>query len=232
MKNYVIIVAGGSGTRMGSEIPKQFLLINGKPVLMHTIQAFVNYRKNMQITLVLPKNQIEYWKQLCAEHDFSEAVTIVSGGETRYQSVKNGLTTITEPGLIAVHDGVRPLVSLETIRDCFNAAEKYGAVIPVREVEESLRKVKESKNQMANRANFRVVQTPQVFKSELLLQAYSEKPSGEFLDDATVVEEQGNKIHLVHGNRENIKITTPFDLKVAESILSNQAGHGLSVILG
>jgi len=215
-----IIVAGGKGLRMQTIIPKQFIEILGKPVLMHTIEAFYRYDSAIQLIIVLPEYQIEFWKSLCKKHDFKLPHHIVAGGQTRYQSVKNGLNTIDSSALIAIHDGVRPFVSIQTIARCFDEADKNGSAIPVMNLEESIRRVDENRSFSVDRTSYKLVQTPQVFNSDILKKAYKQKLSPLFTDDASVVEALGEKIHLVEGNRENIKITTGFDLMVAETILN------------
>ncbi len=220
MKKYAIIVAGGSGTRMGADIPKQFLVLGNLPVVMHTINVFKNYDDEIEIILVLPKDQFETWEHLKAQYQFKRDVQLAEGGENRFFSVKNGLAFISEPGLVAIHDGVRPFVSIETIDKCFHKADVYGAAVPVRDMHESLRFNDGSTNYAVDRSHMKIVQTPQVFKSEIILDAYNQNyKSDEFYDDASVVERNGVKIQLVEGNRENIKITTPFDLKIGEVLI-------------
>lgn len=221
LKNQVIIVAGGSGTRMQSQIPKQFLPLGGKTVLMHTITIFRKYDPNIKIILVLPKAQIDTWNNLCVKHEFKNVDKVVIGGVNRFLSVKNGLSEIEENTIIGVHDGVRPFVSLETISNCYSAAKEYGAAIPVMDVQESLRFSDRTSNYSVHRSSFKIVQTPQVFASEILLDAYNKAENGNgFTDDASVVEKNGTSIHLVEGNRENIKITTRFDLLIGEAFLN------------
>ena len=215
-----IIVAGGKGLRMQADIPKQFIELCGKPVLMYTLEAFHRYNTSIQLIVVLPATQIDFWKFLCKKHYFELNHKIVSGGQTRYQSVKNGLKVINESAMIAVHDGVRPFVSIQTIARCFEDADKYGSAIPVMDLEESIRQVDESGSLSIDRTSYKLVQTPQVFNSEILKKAYEQSFSPLFTDDASVVEALGTKIHLVEGNRENIKITTGFDIVLAESILN------------
>ena len=218
-----IIVAGGKGERMNSDIPKQFLELLGKPILMHTLEVFHNFDASIQIKLVLPEVQINFWKELCTKHNFTLTHQIVAGGKTRFQSVKNGLEAVRTPALVAVHDGVRPLVSIKTISCCFEAAENFDAVVPVFDLVESIRQITETSSQSVDRNAYKLVQTPQVFDAELLKKAYEQEFSTLFTDDASVVEAAGTKVHLVEGNRENIKITTEFDLKMAE-ILLNENG--------
>ena len=214
-----IIVAGGKGMRMQADIPKQFIELRGKPVLMYTLEAFHRYNSSIQLIVVLPEFQINFWKSLCKKHFFDLTHQIVSGGQTRYQSVKNGLEIINDFALVAVHDGVRPFVSIQTIARCFDEADKYGSAIPVMDLEESIRQVDESSSLSVDRRSFKLVQTPQIFNSEILKKAYEQSFSPLFTDDASVVEALGTKIHLVEGNRENIKITTGFDIVLAETIL-------------
>ena len=215
--DYVIIVAGGKGLRMGGEIPKQFLPIGGKPVLMRTIDRFREYDKGICIILVLPKAQQDYWKELCQKYPSfnSEGIQIADGGQTRFHSVQNGLNLVPDDaqGVVGVHDGVRPFVSVETIKRCYETAREVKAVLPVTEVVETLRYTPENKNV------FRLVQTPQVFDIQLLKEANKQEYKESFTDDASVVEGIGQKVTMVEGNRENIKITTPFDIKIAEALL-------------
>jgi 2-C-methyl-D-erythritol 4-phosphate cytidylyltransferase len=219
MQKYALIVAGGTGKRMGAEIPKQFLELAGKPVLMHTIERFYSFDTSIRIIVVLPENQFEYWSGLRRKFSFSVPHSAVKGGHHRFFSVKNGLEMINEECLVAIHDGVRPLVSMETIQRCFDSAERYGNGIPVISPADSLRVVKGEKNMPVNRGNYRFIQTPQVFEINLIRKAYQTKYSSEFTDDATVLERSGHEIRLVEGNRENIKITNPEDLAVANSLL-------------
>lgn len=221
MENIALIVAGGTGTRMSSAIPKQFMVIAGLPVLMHTIKKFWFFENSIKIIVVLPEDHIKNWKKLCREYKFKIKHTIRKGGETRYHSVKNGLRGLKPGYLVAVHDGVRPLVSRNTIKRCFTKAGKTGAAIPVIGISESVRFVKGSDNQMADRTKYKIVQTPQVFQSELLIKAYRKPFNDSFTDDATVVENTGQKISLVEGNPENIKITDRLDMIVAEAYFKN-----------
>lgn len=217
--NYSIIVAGGKGLRMGADLPKQFLPIGGKPVLMHTLQAFHEADAAMRLILVLPQSQQTYWKSLCEAYAFTIPHQVADGGETRFHSVKNGLALVDEPGLVGVHDGVRPFASVDVIRQCYAEAERYKAVVPVIDVVETVRQVQGEDSQTVDRNLYKLVQTPQVFDVALLKQAYQQPYTPNFTDDASVVEAYGQKIHLTGGNRENIKITTPFDLLIAETIL-------------
>ena len=216
MKKHIIIVAGGKGLRMGGDIPKQFLPVCGKPVLMRTLEAFHVYDASIHLILVLPVSQQAYWKQLCEEYQFNLAHGIADGGETRFHSVKNGLALIEEDGLVGVHDGVRPFVSQEVIARCYDEALSLKAVIPVVGVVETVRHLTDEGSETVPRDQYKLVQTPQVFDVALLRRAYEQTYTDMFTDDASVVEALGEKVYLVEGNRENIKLTTPFDLKLAE----------------
>ena len=256
MEDYIIIVAGGKGLRMGSDIPKQFLPIGGKPVLMRTLERFREYSPTLQIILVLPKAQQDYWRQLCQQYQFplpveegvrGGAYLLADGGETRFHSVQNGLALIPDDaeGVVGVHDGVRPFPSIEVIRNCYETAREKKAVIPVIPVVETLRQII-SKDDRTNRTaeqteeggkvlqsyspcnkisqtvprnEYRLVQTPQTFDIQLLKAANRQPYNDGFTDDASVVESYGHAITLVEGNRENIKITTPFDITIAEALL-------------
>lgn len=220
MQLYVVIVAGGSGKRMGAEIPKQFLELAGRPVLMHTIERFKAFSESIEIITVLPENQLRHWIELQKQYSFAIPQTIVKGGSTRFHSVKNGLKFVKEPGIVAIHDGVRPFVSLDTIRRCFSAAEKLGNAIPAVSPIESLRIVSESGSRPVNRFTVKQIQTPQVFNAELIKKAYLQEYKPEYSDDATVLENTGEKINLIEGNRENIKITNPEDLLISNALLS------------
>ena len=216
MKKHIIIVAGGKGLRMGGDIPKQFLPVCGKPVLMRTLEAFHVYDASIHLILVLPVSQQAYWKQLCEEYQFNLAHEIADGGETRFHSVKNGLALIKEDGLVGVHDGVRPFVSQEVIARCYDEALSLKAVIPVIGVVETVRHLTEGGSETVPRDQYKLVQTPQVFDVALLRRAYEQTYTDMFTDDASVVEALDENVYLVEGNRENIKLTTPFDLKLAE----------------
>lgn len=221
MQLYAIIVAGGSGKRMGAEIPKQFLNLAGRPVLMHTIERFKSFNGSIEIITVLPENQLRHWIDLQNEHSFTIPQTLVKGGSARFFSVRNGLKFVNVPGLVAIHDGVRPFVSTDTIRRCFTTAEKLGNAIPSVSPVESLRIITETGNKPLNRLNVKQIQTPQVFSSELIKRAYLQDYKPEYSDDATVLESMGEKINLVEGNRENIKITNPEDLLISTALLSS-----------
>jgi 2-C-methyl-D-erythritol 4-phosphate cytidylyltransferase len=220
MDLYVVIVAGGSGKRMGMDTPKQFLELAGRPVLMHTIERFRQFNESIEVITVLPENQLRFWIDLQKKHSFDVPHTLVKGGSKRFMSVRHGLEFVNTPGLVAIHDGVRPLVRLETIKRCFEAAEKYGNAIPVVSPADSLRLDEGAGNKSVNRMNIKQVQTPQVFDAEKIKKAYLQDFDPSFTDDATVLEKTGEKIHLVEGNRENIKITNPEDLFIAQTLLS------------
>ncbi|MCF6240663.1 MAG: 2-C-methyl-D-erythritol 4-phosphate cytidylyltransferase [Bacteroidales bacterium] len=215
----VIIVAGGSGKRFKSDIPKQFLELSGKPVLMRTIEVFFRYKSSLQIILVLPKQHIEFWKDLCEKYEFNIRHKIVQGGKTRFHSVKNALNTVDRlDNLVAIHDGVRPLVSQETINRCFFKAKESGNAIPCIPPHDSVRQISENTNHIIDRSLLRLIQTPQVFHTNILKQAYNQEYKEVFTDDASVLESLGEKIFLVEGNRENIKITNNIDLIIAEAL--------------
>jgi 2-C-methyl-D-erythritol 4-phosphate cytidylyltransferase len=219
MKKFVIIVAGGSGRRMGSEIPKQFLELCGKPILVHTIQVFYDFDPECELILVLPEAQQEYWKELCLKHSFTLPHRIVSGGENRFNSVQNGLKLIDEEGIVFIHDGVRPLVSRQTIEKCYRMALKNGNAIPMLPMNESLRKSEGKDSISVDRTLYFSVQTPQTFLVSQIQTAYQQSFDTSFTDDASVAEKAGFPVFMVEGNRENIKITNPTDLIVAEAFL-------------
>lgn len=222
MTDYIIIVAGGKGLRMGSDIPKQFLPIEGIPVLMRTIHRFHEYAPGLGIILVLPASQQAYWQELCHDYQFDIPCTIADGGETRFHSVSNGLACIPDDaqGVVGVHDGVRPFPAIEVISRCYETARTTGAAIPVVPVVETLRKIEsDGSSQTVPRSEYRLVQTPQTFDIQLLKRAYRQPYSDDFTDDASVVEHLGHGISLVEGNRENIKLTTPFDLQIAPTLI-------------
>ncbi len=214
----VIITAGGIGKRMGSEIPKQFLEISGLPILMHTITCFYTFDNDCQIILTLPKEWELFWKELIQKHDFKIAHSIVSGGIERYDSIKNALS-VCEKEIVAVHDGVRPLVSQDTIGRCFSVAQEKGSAIPTLMLKESIRKIVGNSTKSAERKDYLTVQTPQFFSVEMLKNAYKIPFHAGITDDASLVEEAGFEISITTGNEENIKITTPFDLKICELFL-------------
>ena len=219
--DYIIIVAGGKGLRMGSDIPKQFLPVGGKPVLMRTLERFREYAEDLQIILVLPKAQQDYWHKLCKDYDFKVEYVLANGGETRFHSVQNGLAKIPDDaeGVVGVHDGVRPFPSIDVIRNCYETARTAKAVIPVIPVVETVRHLQGNSSETVPRNDYRLVQTPQTFDIQLLKAANKQPYNDGFTDDASVVEAFGFNITLVEGNRENIKITTPYDMKIAEILI-------------
>lgn len=219
MREYVIIVAGGSGSRMEGAIPKQFQLLAGKPVLEHAVAAFRRYNPDINVVVVVPAAYEDYWKA----HPTAHAHTVVSGGASRFESVRNGLAAITgDEGIVGVHDAARPLVSAATIETCYRTAAALGNAVPVIALVDSLRRVEGTESVPVDRTAFRIVQTPQCFSLASLRRAYAAAESAAFTDDATVVEAAGEKLHLVAGNRENIKLTVPADLKLAEALLKTE----------
>ena len=221
MKKYAIIVAGGKGLRMGGELPKQFIPVEGRPVLMRTLDTFHACDNSIQIILVLPRDHQPYWQELCHEYQFSVPHRIADGGATRFHSVQNGLALVDAPeALVAVHDGVRPFVAHEVINSCYREAKLHGAVVPVIPVVETVRQLVDQTSVTVSRDAYRLVQTPQTFNAALLRRAYEQPYCDAFTDDASVVEALGAAVQLVEGNRENIKLTTPFDLIVARALLA------------
>jgi 2-C-methyl-D-erythritol 4-phosphate cytidylyltransferase len=220
MNLYALIVAGGTGSRMGANVPKQFLELAGKPVLMRTIERFRSFDVSIKVITVLPEDQLGYWEELQKKYSFSIPNIVVKGGPARFFSVKNGLDKVEDNSLVAIHDGVRPLVSTDTIKRCFDAAEKFGNAVPVISPTDSLRMITEQGNIPVNRQYLRIIQTPQVFDSKLIKKAYLQDYSPDFTDDAMLLEKTGETIHLVEGNRENLKITNPGDMAVAEALFN------------
>jgi 2-C-methyl-D-erythritol 4-phosphate cytidylyltransferase len=219
MNKYALIVAGGTGSRMNSTIPKQFIELNGIPVLMHTIGAFHSYDEHIKIILILPERLSLFWKELCKKNNFDIDHKIAFGGQTRFQSVKNGLSLINNEGIIFIHDGVRPFISGSTIAHCYETALKKGNALPVVPLTESVRELTVNGNRSADRSRYFLVQTPQTFRVSLIQKAYQQDYSDNFTDDATVLESYGATINLVEGNRENIKITYPEDILIAEALI-------------
>ena len=222
MKKFALFVAGGKGSRMNETVPKHFMELQGRPVLMHTFDVFKKYDSQIEFILVLPENQVEYWNELCKRHEFNIKYKLAFGGETRFHSVKNGLDLIDEAGIVFIHDGVRPLVSVQTIQNCFETTLEKGNALPVIPVPESVRFVDKAGNKAVDRSKHFLVQTPQTFKTEIIKSAFQQNYSNKFTDDASVLEAFGKTIYLVDGNRENIKITYPEDLIVAKSFLVSQ----------
>ena len=219
MQKFVVVVAGGKGLRMGSEIPKQFMVLNHLPILMHTLSNFYQWDNEVNLILVLPENQSVYWNNLCAKFNFTVPHKITNGGVTRFHSVLNGLQLVPKDSLVAIHDAVRPFVSKETIQKCFDEAKVKGNAIPFTLIPDSLRWVENGESKILNRDKVVKILTPQVFQSNILHLAFQQPYQDFFTDDASVIENIGQKINLVEGNPENIKITTPNDLIVAEAYL-------------
>ncbi len=223
MKKYIIVVAGGKGTRMGGDIPKQFQLLGNRPVVMVTLERLHMIDPSIQLILVLPAEHFEEWKELCRQYSFEVPLLLAQGGSTRFHSVQNGLAQVDdiEESLVGVHDGVRPFVSREMLENCFREALVHGAAIPMIDVQDSLRHIVGGNGvtEIVPRDRYRLVQTPQVFRLSLLRRAYEQRFVESFTDDASVVEALGEQIVSVEGNRENIKLTTPFDLMVAKTLM-------------
>ena len=218
MKRSIIITAGGLGKRMGSELPKQFLLLNDKPILIHTLERFFAFDQNAQIIITLPKEWQEYWKELLKEHQITIPHDLIDGGQERFHSIENALKFCTGEQ-IAIHDGVRPLVKLETISRCFEGLKHAKAVVPVLDLKDSLRKGSHAHSEHVDRKNYYLVHTPQCFDAQTLLKAYAEGFQAHFTDDASVVEALGICPLLVPSNEENIKITSPLDLVISSVFL-------------
>jgi 2-C-methyl-D-erythritol 4-phosphate cytidylyltransferase len=221
MKKYAVIVAGGTGTRMNAGIPKQFLMLKGKPVIWHTLQAFLNSYDDMQIVLVLPQAHLAKGAELVKAMREAERIKIVEGGETRFQSVKNGLKEISEPGIVFVHDGVRCLVTVDLIKRCYGQAMVKGSAIPAVAATDSMRIENAEGHQVIDRAIVRLIQTPQTFRSNILLPAFEQGYNERFTDEATVIEGTGQPIFLIEGEYNNIKVTHPIDLVIAEKIMED-----------
>lgn len=218
-RKYIVIVAGGKGERMGADKPKQFLEIDGKPILRRTMERFMEFDPEAALIVVLPSAFKEYWKEYCESSGFRCKFTMVSGGITRFHSVQNALALVPDGALVAVHDGVRPLVSPAFLQRVFDAASQAPAVIPVLPVVESMRRVDEKGSRPVDRSRYVTVQTPQVFHSEVLKAAYEKAYSPSFTDDASVVEAAGFSVSLVEGERSNVKITTPEDIRLASALV-------------
>ncbi|UXX79528.1 2-C-methyl-D-erythritol 4-phosphate cytidylyltransferase [Reichenbachiella carrageenanivorans] len=222
MKKYTIIVAGGSGSRMQAHQPKQFLELNGRPMLMYTLDAFVQYDADIEIVLVLPEDHVATWEQLVAQHNYQTPHTTTTGGTTRYESVRNGLNTISGEGLVAIHDGARPLITQKVINRTFEQAKKTGNGVAAVQMKDSIRLMVNGKSQAVDRSQYFVVQTPQTFSIPLIKRAFEASTDNNFTDDASVLEAHGGKVTLVGGSYDNLKITTPEDLLIASSILDRR----------
>lgn len=221
-QEYALIVAGGKGTRIKSKLPKQFLELNGLPILMHTINAFYRYSEKIVVILVLPEDDLENWNSLCKKHNFTRPLVLQKGGDTRFQSVKNGLEKIEGEGLVAIHDGVRPLVSEDIIGASFRLAAVHQSAVAAVRLKESIRMTDQDNTKAMDRSRFRLIQTPQTFHVQLIKHAYKIKDDPSLTDDASVAERAGHTISLFEGSYDNIKITTPEDLIVAEALLSSR----------
>lgn len=220
-------MAGGSGSRMQSEIPKQFLYLSGRPVLMYTLEAFSGSIPDLELILVLPESHISYWQELCKRHSFDLKHKVIPGGSIRGESVRNGINSITgNEALVAIHDGVRPFVDFRTIDTAFRLAATHGSAVPAREISDSVRIISGEQNSHFDRKKIRTIQTPQCFRLTILKQAYSRDNLTGYTDDAGLVEELGFPVSLFEGNAENIKITTPFDLMIADAILKHRNKEG------
>jgi 2-C-methyl-D-erythritol 4-phosphate cytidylyltransferase len=218
-KEYALIVAGGRGTRIKSSLPKQFIKLNGKPILLYTLEAFFRYSENISVVLVLPEDDFATWKSICEEFKFSKPIILQKGGDTRFQSVKNGLDKIGGDGLVAIHDGVRPLVNADLIGASFRLAAVHGSAIAAVRLKESIRMTDQDHTKAVDRSLYRLIQTPQTFDVQLIKKAYQIKEDPTITDDAGVAEKSGHKISLFEGSYQNIKITTPEDLILAEALL-------------
>lgn len=220
MKEYALIVAGGKGTRIKSKVPKQFLELLGKPVLLHTLEAFYRYAPHMAVVLVLPEDDFATWESICRKYDFNHPYVLRKGGESRFQSVKNGLAAIEGEGLVAIHDGVRPLVNEDIIGASFRLAAVHQSAVAAVRLKESIRMTDMDNTRAVDRSRFRLIQTPQTFNVQLIKKAYEMKEDPSLTDDASVAERSGHVISLFEGSYENIKITTPEDLVIAEALLA------------
>jgi len=220
---YALIVAGGKGTRIKSKTPKQFLELLGLPILMHTINAFYRYSENITIILVLPEDDFSTWESLCKKYSFTKRLILQKGGDSRFQSVKNGLAKIVGDGLVAIHDGVRPLVSEDIIGASFRLAAVHQSAVAAVRLKESIRITDQDTTKAMDRSRFRLIQTPQTFQVDLIRSAYEMKEDASLTDDASVAERAGHTISLFEGSYENIKITTPEDMIVAEALLKQKS---------
>ena len=223
MKRYAIIVAGGQGLRMNSPVPKQFIKLDGKPILLHSLNKFLETDPTIDIILVLPEEHLKYWEQLCQEFMFNKPVSIAMRGETRFHSVKSGLEFVKEESIVGIHDAVRPLVSSKTILAAYKAAEMYGNAVPAVPINDSIRQIESTRTIAVDRSRYCATQTPQCFSSAIIKKAYEQEYRYTFTDDAMVVEAMGEQIRLVDGNPDNIKITSPKDLVIAEALLKLEA---------
>jgi 2-C-methyl-D-erythritol 4-phosphate cytidylyltransferase len=219
---YALIVAGGKGTRIKSTVPKQFIELNGLPVLCHTINAFFRYSEKIKVILVLPKEEFEVWEAIVKKYHFTYPVVLQEGGSSRFQSVKKGLEKIEGDGLVAIHDGVRPLISPDIIKESFRLAAKHQSAVAAMPLKESIRILERDQTKAMDRAQFRLIQTPQTFQVSLIKKAYTTKEDNALTDDASVAERNGHSIFLFEGSYRNLKITTEEDLVIAEALLKDQ----------
>lgn len=219
---YALIVAGGKGTRIKSKVPKQFLDIDGLPILMHTINAFYAYSPTIRVVVVLPEDDFPLWNELCLLHNYHKPLMLEKGGESRFQSVRNGLAKIETDGLVAIHDGVRPLVSSDIIAASFRLAAVHGSAVAAVRLKESIRMTDQDNTKAMDRSKFRLIQTPQTFRVNLIKHAYELKEDASLTDDASVAEKAGHTISLFEGSYENIKITTAEDLVIAEALWASK----------
>jgi 2-C-methyl-D-erythritol 4-phosphate cytidylyltransferase len=224
-QEYALIVAGGKGTRIKSKVAKQFLTLNGLPILMHTLLAFRRYSEKVKIILVLPEDDFSTWSELCTQHQFQIPITLQKGGDTRFQSVKNGLQKIEGEGLVAIHDGVRPLVSEDIIGASYRLAAVHQSAVAAVRLKESIRMTDQDNTKAMDRSKFRLIQTPQTFLVSLIKSAYEMKEDISLTDDASVAERAGHVISLFEGSYENIKVTTAEDLVVGEALLRAREVH-------
>jgi len=222
MKKFAVIVAGGSGKRMGNTVPKQFLLLKDKPVLWYTLHSFLRAYNDLQIILVLPAEHLEKGKQIITSLDAAGRIVLVNGGETRFHSVQNGLKLVEENSVVFVHDGVRCLISVPLIQRCYNQALQKGSAIPAVAATDSIRIVNGQGHHVADRQLVRIIQTPQTFLSEIIVPAFQQEYDDAFTDEATVVEAYGKEVFLAEGEFDNIKITRPIDLVIAEKIIDER----------
>ena len=222
MKKYAIIVAAGTGSRMGTDVPKQFLPLAGKPLIYHTVKAFLHSYADLQVVLVVHKNFIDKSRDLLAELNTQKRIDIVEGGTTRFQSVRNGLLMVLEPSIVFVHDGVRCMVSKPLIERCYQLALEKGSAIPAVTATDSIRIASEGTNHSVDRNTVRIIQTPQTFQSLILLEAFKLPELTTFTDEASVVEASGNQVYLVEGDYDNIKVTRPVDLVIAAQIMEER----------
>lgn len=222
IEKFAVIVAGGSGSRMQSDIPKQFIEVINLPILMHTIKKFKEADEAIKIIVVLPEKHVLYWKKLCSDYTFEIPHKIKYGGNSRFQSVKNGIEGLTSNSLVAIHDGVRPFTAVETIANSYKIANEKGNAITAIPLKDSIREVTKTGNLAKNRTNYRLIQTPQTFKTSILQEAYNVEENKIFTDDASVIEFSGHKVNLIEGSYQNIKITTPEDLLFARVLLEKK----------